>query len=183
MARKLSLFFTALAIAAFAAPALASAAPEITVNGTRAPIGTTLNGKSTNTTWKTELGNFTCGTVSFVSQVTANTGTTMAAKGTSPMTTSSCFFKGTTAFTIDDATLLSLHSATSGKGTVSLTYTATAFGLTCHYSNTALPFTYPVLGNTVTIAGELTASPAECGNTSIESTFMLTSPSGTVVLH
>lgn len=183
MARKLSLFLAAAAIVAFAAPALASAAPEITVNGARAPIGTQISGSSTNTVWKTELGNFTCGTVTFSGQITANTGSTFAGKGTSAMTTSSCFFKGTTAFTIDDATLLSLHSATPGAGTASLTYTATAFGLTCHYSNAALPFTYPALGNTLTVKGELTASPAECGNTAIESTFTITSPGGAVVFH
>ncbi len=183
MARKFSLFLAAVAVAAFAAPALASAAPEITINGVRAPTGSQISGSSTNTVWKTEFGDFTCGTVAFSGEITANTGSTMAAKGTAPMTASSCFFKGTTPFSVEDATLLSLHSATAGKGTVSLTYRAVETGLTCHYSNTALPFTYPASRNTLTIKGELTASPAECGNTSIESTFTISSPGGSVVFH
>jgi len=183
MTKKLSMLLAAAAVAAFAVPAAASAAPEITVNGVKAPVGTAINGSSANTTWKTEFGNFTCGTVSFSGEVTANTGTTMKSVANGPLTTASCFFKGTTPFTIDDMTLTSIHSATAGKGTASLTYTATQSGLACHFANSALPFTYPSKGNTIVLSGNLTASPASCGDTAIETTFTLTSPGGAVILH
>lgn len=183
MAKKFSLLLAAIAVVAFAVPAFASAAPEVTVGGARAPLGTEINGTSNNTITKTSIGNLTCATVEISGEITANTGSTVAGVASGPASTATCFYKGTTPITIDDPTLLSLHSGTAGSGTVGLTFEATLPSLTCHYSGTAVPFTYSSGGNSLNLKGALKASPAGCGTATIEGTYTVTSPSGAVVLH
>jgi hypothetical protein len=182
MAKKLSLLLAAFAVVAFAAPAFASAAPEVTINGLRAPVGTAITGTSTNFVIGTSIGNVRCAIVEFSAETTINNGSTVGVVGTSPFSTTKCSFKGGTPITIDDATLLSLHSSEAGKGTLGPTAEATLPELTCHYSGSAVPFTYTSGGNTLSITGSLKASPAACGAAVASGAFTITSPGGPVVL-
>lgn len=178
MTRKLGMLLAAVAVVALSVPAFAAANPTLTHEDNTgafvtAPLGSGILGTSTNTVTKTSIGNLTCATVEVTAELTHNTTGTVAAEGSGPANTATCFFKGTTPITIDDATLLSLHSSESGKGTASLTFEATLPGLTCHYSGAAVPFTYPATGDTIVLKGTLKASPLGCGTASIEGTYTL----------
>lgn len=186
MARKLSSLLTVLTVTvgvAVAVPALAIAAPEVTINGARAAMGDPINGVSTNTVFKTSIGNFTCATVEFEGEITGNNGTTFEIEAVSLMKTATCFFKGTTPITVHDPTLLSLHSNVPGSGTIGFTFDMTFAKTTCHYSSTSIPFEYSATGDSLQIKGGLVASPSGCGSASIEGTYELIAPGGAVVLH
>lgn len=185
MAKKLALLFAAaVSVCAVAVPASASAAPEMTVGGEKATLGTALSAVSTNTVFKTSIGNFTCASWGFNWEVTENTGSKFVGEGYGTGETSTCFFKGSTPFTVDDLTISSVTSTKSGSGTMALTFEMTLpKGLTCHLSGAAVPFTYNPGTSQFHLAGALSPTPEACFINSIEGTYAITSPGGAVVLH
>lgn len=179
MAKKLSLLLAAVAVVALTVPAFASAL-ELTIGGAKAKPGDAINGVSTNTITKTSIGNLTCATVEVFGEVTKNEATLVEGKGLEgvPAETTTCFYKGTTPITIDDPTLLNLKTTELGKGTASLTFEATLPELTCHYSGTAVPFTYAATSDVIHLKGSLKSNPVGCGTATIEGTFTLEGAGG-----
>jgi hypothetical protein len=164
MAKKFSLLMAAVAVLAFAIPAMASAGTVTSSAGVLAPVGTVITGTSSNTeTTNTKFGTLKCANVTVKGKLTENSGGKVAAKTEGVGSTKECKV-GTKELTITDPTLLSLSSTAAGSGTVGLTFEATVPAIgTCHFAGTAVPFTYTAGSDSIHVAGKLTATPAACG--------------------
>jgi hypothetical protein len=193
MIRKLSLVVAAVSVLAFVVPALASAAPAVTITkGTLAPVtnaektgpaDATITGISTNVeTTNTPLGTLKCKEFMVSGWLTKNNGTEVQAVDDPGAGNSAkeCV-AGTTELKIDNPTLVSL-SATAKAKTVDLSFTSTAGGLSCTYTGTAVPFTYTAGGSSIHIAGALKGSTEICGSPEIHGDFALSITGAAVIL-
>jgi len=184
MAKKFSLLIAAAAILAFAVPALANAAPQVTSSKeVTAKVGSTITGVSTDTeTTGTPLGTLKCGEVMVAGVLKKNTGTEVEAtddETAGANTTSNCTVEGQ-ALTIEKPTLTKLI-ATSSTKTVALSFTAKAKTVVCEYQGT-VPFTYTPGTGSIHIAGKLKdPARATCKEPEIHGDFAL-SISGTPVI-
>ena len=144
MAKKFSLFMAAMAVLAFAIPAMASAAPEVTSKaGTRAAVPQNITGTNVGhvLTTGTPFGTLTCNKVTLNGVLTVNSGTKVTGNaGTG--TTSECNVNNNP-LTITNITVTHLESTVVGSGVASFTFVADLpGGITCDYTGTNVPFTY-----------------------------------------
>ena len=164
MAKMLSLLAALIALVAFAVPTFARAAPAVTdPPGTLLSPGALL--QSTNigsVTTETSLGNLTCGSMSLTTELTSNTGTTVNERGIGEGSATTCSVGGK-AVSVTDITLKEKHSATTGKGTLNLTFVVHFPFVTCHFEVAVLPFIYNIATKIwKMIKGDLKGSPAAC---------------------
>jgi hypothetical protein len=179
MIKKLTLLAMAIAaIGAFAVPAMASAAQALTMPaGTLVSPGTGLVGTSHNTTTATSLGKLECETVELTGEVTENSGTTFAGKG-SGSTSGKCFLvKGETKkeIKITHIVLNSLMSEEGSKANVNFSFEADLPTITCTFSTGAggVTATY-VNGGSVLKLTNQTLGGGACGNGTINGEFTVT---------
>ena len=186
MAKKFNLLMAAVAVLAFAVPAMASAAPSVTSKaGTLAPVGTIITGTSTNTELSTNLGTLKCEKLIVKGKITENSGSSVKVTKEGEGTTSGCKV-GTEALTWTDLTLLNITSTVDKSGTVGLHFVMDLPGdVTCTYEGAAVPFTYTSGSDTITISGNLKPTPAACGaeaKTKFTGSYTLTIGSTPVIL-
>ena len=175
MAKKLTLLTMAIgAMLALAIPAMASASSLTMPEKTLVPVGTAIQGTSTDVVTTTSLGNLKCEKVTVNGKVTKNNGTEVEGTANGASTSSNCFFK-TNPIAIKNITLNNIKSTTIGSGTASLSFEAEVKPgeLNCKYSGSAVPFTYTSGTDSLLLSGGLTASPAACGTASIKGNFTL----------
>jgi hypothetical protein len=178
MARKLTLFLSAMALLAFAIPTFAHADAITSKAGVLAPKNSVVTGVSTNTvTTNTPVGTLECKNVTISATIDTNDGTNVAASGTGGSTVG-CEAGGKL-LTIDNPTMTTLTAGgLAGTTFVTLDFTATVGPVTCAYQNdsaTSVPFTYVKGSDTISIKGTLEdpARPA-CLTPTIEGDFTLT---------
>jgi hypothetical protein len=186
MAKKLSLAMAAIAaIAVFAIPATASAAPTVTMPaGTLVPVGTELTGTSTDAEITTSLGAIHCGTVHVNAELTKNNGTEVEAVGVGQGLATTCAFTAGEAITVTDVTLFKL-SATAAAKKLEFTLIADLGPVTCHFVTPAggINFTYVSGSDTITIAEQkLTATPAACRPGEFQASFTIETTAGGAVI-
>jgi hypothetical protein len=157
MSKKLSLLaMVVAALAAFAIPAAANAAPSITSSaGVLAPVGTILTAKSTNAKTVTSLATLTCREVAVNGELSENTGTSVMVERHGEGTTSGCEALGAS-IRITDPTLITL-TATPTLKTVKLTFIADILGASCHFEGD-LTFSYTAGSSSIHISGTVTSA-------------------------
>lgn len=185
MTKKLILLIgTAGALVAFAVPAIANAAPSLTMPaGTLVATGSGVTATSTNTVLATPLGNLTCAAVTINATVLENTGTSWKASAAAGKSTAQTCHLGTNAFLITNIKLNSLNVSAAAKVAI-LTFEADLPGnLTCHFESTAggTAVTYSAGSSSLHLAGGLVGSPEICGEegeVEIHGDFTLSTTSG-----
>ncbi len=192
MAKKFSLLMAAVAVFAFAIPALASATPTATKNAAEGtgsvPTGTVIKGTAVTTgtigtpkLTSTILGTIECNSLSITGKLVTNSGGTVTDTSGGAFTSANCTNKGNPV-TVTKIEVTDLLSTVSGKATASFTSIIDVAGLTCTFTGTSIPGTYTVGGNILTFnkAGTVDGSPAGCGNATLDAEFTLEyeTPSG-----
>ncbi len=187
MAKKFSLLMAAVAVLAFAIPALANAAPSVTSSkgvlakaSTETKNASTITGTSTNVVTKSSLGELKCEKVTVTAWLTKNTGTEVHATTDSGSQNKAVgCTAGGTPVEITDPTIVTLQANLAGSGTqtVSLTFTLPAVG--CTFTGT-VSFTYVPSSAVIHIAGSLTSTA--CGAATIAGDFTLEIGSTPVIL-
>jgi hypothetical protein len=187
MAKKLSLLIAAMAVLAFAVPAMASAtAPLTESNGTVVvPVGSGITGTSTNAKTKTSLGTLSCKKVELMGKVTVNEESTKGPKaeggaGEEEFTGSECEVEGVSV-PVKKIKLTNLKTGsglglTTGTGTATFSFTALIGSFDCVFTGTNVPFTYSTTTMTNSIKftnASLTGSPAACGTGTFSGDFEL----------
>jgi len=185
MIKRLTLVASVIAVVAFAAPAMASANPQLTMPaGTTVPKGTLITGTSTNAVTKTSIGELKCEKVVLNGEVTENSGTSVTGVGIGEGTTTTCTDNGAK-ISIVDVTLSDLHSSESEKGTATFSFKGELPVVgTCTYTGTGAPFTYVTNSDIIKFTeATLTASPKACGTAHLSGEFTLeTTGGGEVIL-
>jgi len=186
MAKKFGLLVTAIAVIAFAVPALASASTGVTQGGSLLSPGTVLKGSSTNTTTTTTLGTLKCATVGVSAELKKNSAAEgVEAVGNGETSTSTCTL-GSTPITIKNITLSKLSSTAgeSGTGKATLSFEAVlSASLTCKYVGTEDTLTYTSEGSSIKFSNiPLTATPAACGTAKLSGDFALTAGGSAVAV-
>jgi hypothetical protein len=177
MAKKLSLLLAAVAVFAFAIPAMANAAVGLTQGGSLVKFGTEIEGVSTNAVTTSSIGNVACEKVTLSGTITKNSKEAgVAGEGNGKSSTSKCFFKGTTAISITNIKLISISSGPTEdlNGKVSFSFEADLPGLTCKYTGTNVSGTISTGGVVTLKEAPLTVSPAACGTAKLDGDFTLT---------
>ncbi len=186
MAKKFSLLMAAVAVFAFAIPALASATPTLTKNASdppagSIPTGTVIKGTAVTTgtigtpkLTSTILGTIECNSLAITGTLTTNSGGTVTGTSGGLFTSANCTNKGNPV-TVTKIEVTDLLSTVSGKGTASFTSTIDVAGLNCVFTGTSIPFTYTVGGDIIKFekAGTVDGSPAGCGNATLDAEFTL----------
>lgn len=184
MAKKLSLVLAAVAVLAFAIPAVASAS-KATLNGALAPVGTQITGTGSDVTLNSELlGAITCETLNLNGEITKNDGTNVEGSGTNVSPTQAGCKNGKKAVTVTKVVVTKLASSVSGHGVLSFTSKVDVGTLECEFSATEIEGTY-VSGTNVLKAegaGPVIATPSSCGNATLTGSFALESESTPLIL-
>lgn len=164
MFTKSALFASVAAVLALIVPVLASA--EITDSeGKTIPVGSELEGTSTNTVLSTELGEVECASLTVFDKLTVNTESSTEAQSTKEGTSKECFVGGN-AITVTDLTMINWQVFPKfNNGVAKITEKIDFPGdITCHFEG-EVTFTYATNSDTMTIAGGvLKGTPAICGN-------------------
>jgi len=186
MPKKFGPLATAIAVLAFAVPALASASTGVKQGGSLLSPGTVLEGVSTNTTMTTTLGTLKCASVSVSAELSKNNAAEgFEAVGNGETSTSTCVL-GSTSFTVKNIILNKLTSgpSESGKGKVIFSFEMLlSSSLTCKYATTGASFTYPVEGSNLRLTNvPLTATPAACGEAKLSGLFSQTAGGSAVAI-
>lgn len=184
MTKKITLLATATALVAFAVPALAGAAPQITYPaGTRLAVGTAITGTSTNWVTTTSLGDIKCAKKTIPAVLITNSELSVEAKGSGEATTVNCSVEGESIKTTD-FTLTNLKSTTTGSGTATFSFKADLPVVgTCTYTAINAPFTYATGGSSINFyKATLAASPSACGTAKLDADVSLEKTSGGNVL-
>lgn len=182
MVKKFSLFMAAVAVLAFAIPALASASPTATgVDGKSLPVGTEITATAITTgvhgtpkLTSTILGTIECATLDITGTLTVNSGGTVTGNSGGAFTSTTCTNKGNpvsvTSIVVND-----LVTTVSGKATVHFTSVIDVAGLTCTFTGTNIPGTYTLGTDILTFnkAATVDGSPAGCGNATFDGEFTL----------
>jgi len=180
MAKKFSLLMAAVAVLAFAIPAMANAAPEVTISaGTTAKVGQVIKGESTNAKTQTSLGNITCAKTVINAKLTENTGTSVKVTGNGGGEAATCLLGGKEV-KVTDLTLTDLSASSAGQGTLRMTYVwDMSGGIVCHFVSPAggIPFTYTAGSSKITLTNaDFTATPAGCEPAFVTGEFTITNP-------
>ena len=188
MVKKLCLLMAGVAVLAFAIPAMANAAPEVTSSaGKTAAVGTNITGTNSGHVLLTgtPFGTFTCKTVTLNGQLTVNTGTKVTGNSGTGTCSGSELPSGWP-LTITHITVTHLESTVVGSGKASFTFVADLpEGFVCDYTGTNVPFTYVSGSSHITFsnAAGITAG-GFCGgpNMRFDGTFKIEIGSTAVIL-
>jgi hypothetical protein len=185
MIRRLALIASVLgALVAYVAPAVASAAPSLTMPvGTLVPKGTDFVAVSTNTVFTDVLGSHTCEAWTFSAEVTENSGTKIEGVGAGEGTSVGCRL-GSSVVTVTRINLLKLSSTVAGHGTMTVSFTEDLPGLTCSYESESggTPFTYVAAASSIHVSGTLKGTPAACGPEKVTGDFALAKKTGSLII-
>jgi hypothetical protein len=171
MFSKSALFATIAAVLALAVPAVASA--EVTDSeGKTIPVGSELEGTSTNTVLSTALGKVACTSLTVFDKLTVNTESSSEAESTKEGTSKECFAGGK-AITVTDLTMIHWQVFPAFNNGVAKITEKVDFpgGITCHFVG-EVGFTYVTNSDTMTIAGGvLVGTPAACGKAELNGNY------------
>jgi hypothetical protein len=188
MKLKIGSLLVAVAIVAFAAPAMAGASTGLTDGGVLVPVGTTITGSNVGsvTTTAATLGNTSCESLMFNVELNQNSAATgFTALGITTGSMSGCVWNGT-AVKATNVTVVEITSpgGSSGTGKASFSYEIDYPGLTCKYTASGAAFAYTAGSDAINFTkAPLTSSPAACGTTTFDASVTLSTPgSGTPIV-
>jgi hypothetical protein len=177
MSRRVVLFVMAVATLGLAAPAMASAAPVLTMPATTlVPLGTGIT--ATSSDWAlTEKGrSFPCEkNVELRGRVGTNsTANGVLLESAGVATTDHCGWRGANFFLFEDMTLHELVIKESGKGTATLSFTIAAGESGCTWTAKNAPFTYTAGTSTIKFnAVTMEPLPLICASNVLDADFTL----------
>lgn len=174
MARKAILLCTTVALFAASVPALASAAPTMTVGGSAVKVNETITATGVDIIFTSStVGDITCGQLNLGAQVTKNDDTNgVAMKSINQFTSGSCTNKNGTV----DITKLEIPFITanvSGSITISFTAEIDLGKLTCTFTGTSVPGGYKSGSDTITFSGATGIVGGACGTAKLDGSFTL----------
>lgn len=179
MLKRLSLATVAIALVAFASPAVSSASQVTKPAGVVLPVGSVLKAVSTNVKIATFLGTITCATVTMEAELTTNSGGTVTGKGKGTGVTSSCLLNGKTAVSVTVAKLKHFHLTSPSDGNAEVTFQVDLpAGIGCHFEDNA-SFTYTSGTSQLHLVGLPDGGP--CDPSVISGDFNFTSGGSSVV--
>ncbi len=170
MFSKSALLAVVALVLALAIPGVASA--ELTEGeGKTIPVGSELEGTSTNTTVSTALGKVTCEKVTIFDKLTVNNSSSSEAESNKEGVTSNCQVGGK-AIKLTDVTMIRWQVFPAfNNGTAKITEKVDFSGITCHFEG-EVGFTYVTNSDTMTIAGGvLKGTPGTCGNAELNGNY------------
>jgi hypothetical protein len=177
MIKKLSLLLAAVAVLAFAVPAMASAHKVTSKAGTLAAVGTIITGTGSDVTLTSSLlGPITCGTLTLTGELTVNDGTNVTGKGTTnnPPSTD-CTNEGQPVV----VTSVAISSLKAEGTETNVSFVATVDinspkPVECTFTGVKVPFTYTVGGDSIvfTKAAGIT-STGGCGPATLDGSFTI----------
>jgi hypothetical protein len=180
MAKKISLLLAAVAVIAFAVPALASATTGLTSPaGTLVPVNTAFRGTNVGAPVLTssKFGELKCAAVVLNGKITKNNESEGAeGVGSGESTASSCTLPGGGLFKVKNLELINIKSSASEKeeGRVSFKFTAFELPQECTFSATNDKFTYVTNSDVKTLLkAPLTVTGTNCGTATLDSSFTL----------
>lgn len=185
MTKKVNLALVAAVFVAVVLPAAAAAAPEITVGGKIAPLGTKLALHTGNFKIETSLGDITCETVETDQEVKSNTGSHIEAKTPTFWKAADCTLNKLFV-TPTELEFAVFTSNSKGKGAFAFDFEIHVPGLTkpCHFISTGVPFTYTSGSNSMNLTkADLVSTPTPCEPGLFSADITVTSAGGAVVLH
>jgi hypothetical protein len=177
MLKKFSLLLAAVAVLAFAVPAMASASAVTTQAGALIGTPTTVEGTGTNVILTSStLGSISCGTLNLVGTLTKNDGSTVegSASEQEPVTSDCTNTHGTV--TVTKLTLTKLFAGTVGgvqKQFVNFTSKVDIGALTCNITGTEVPFTYTAGDDKIVFTEATGATAAGCGTLKLDGSFTI----------
>jgi hypothetical protein len=189
MAKKISLLLAAIAVIAFAVPAMASATTGLTSPaGTLVPVNTAIRGTNVGTPIVTssKFGELKCSTVELNGKITKNNATEGAeGVGSGTSTASSCTLPGGGSFKVKNIELTSVKSpaSTPEEGTASFKFTAFELPQECTFTATNDKATY--VANTDSLKLEkaaLTVTGTNCGTATFDGTFTLETTAAAAII-
>jgi len=186
MAKKLSLLLAAVAVLAFAVPAMANAAVPTIQNSAGEPLGVPTNivgtGSEVNLT-SSSLGSIKCTTITLEGVLTVNdmtNGITGSNTGQPSPPTTDCT-KGKNTVNVTNVTLTDLSSTVGGDALASFTAEVDIGASTqCTFTGTNVTGTYANGGDILTFAAapNITSLPVACGTAKLDGSFTLEEKGG-----
>jgi len=165
MAKKFSLLLASMAMAAFAAPSIGSAAPALTdPPGTLVAPGALLQATNVgNVTVHSSLGVISCTTVGMTGELISNTGSTTTSIGVGLGFAGPCGV-GPKSVKLTDITLKHVHCSIIGICTTNILFVVhLPAGVTCNYESPNMSATYTSGGDVIKVTnGDLKGTPAAC---------------------
>jgi hypothetical protein len=189
MAKKLTFLLAAIAVLAFAVPAMASAAvPTLQEeSGTPVKTGTTIRGTGSNVILTSStLGEIKCTTITLEGVLSVNdmtNGITASNTGQVSPPTTDCT-NGTNTVNVTNVTLTDLKSTVGGVAKTSFTAVVDiGASTTCTFTGKEVEGTYANGGSvlTFTAATGITSSPVACGTAKLDGKFTLELTTGKAV--
>lgn len=171
MNKKIRPLLVAVAVVALSAPAVASAnTPTLFDHSGKVNTSAKILATSTNFEIKAAVGRIYCAKMTLTAEVTHNASGTVRAAGNGGGLTTLCQIEDVPpqSVAITDLTLAQLHTATSGSGTMNLSFEASFTfpgipTIQCSFASASVPFTYTagVTNDTIKVAnGNMAGTPA-----------------------
>jgi hypothetical protein len=189
MVKKLSLLLAAVAVLAFAVPAMASAHAVTSKAGTLAPKGTIITGTGSDVTLTSSvLGTITCTSLTLTGEITENNGTNVTGKGTSnnpPATGCTNNGNPVTVTSVAISRLAAEGTETNASFVATIDIKKPSETLECTFTGTKVPFTYTVGGNSLVFKnaeGGGILGTKGCGSATLTASFAIEIGSTAVIL-
>jgi hypothetical protein len=179
MAKKISLFLAAVAVIAFAIPAMASASTGLTKEGVLLPVEKAIRGTNVGAPIITssKFGELKCATVVLNGKITKNSESEGAeGVGSGESTATSCTLPGGGSFKVKEISLTSVKSLKSEveEGHVSASFTAFELPQTCVFTLNNAKFTFETNTDEVKLEKQpLTVTGTNCGTATFDGKFTL----------
>jgi hypothetical protein len=189
MAKKISLLLAAVAVIAFAVPAMASASTGLTSPaGTFLPVNTAIRGTNVGapTVTSSKFGTLKCEAVELNGKITKNNETEGAeGVGSGANTATSCTLPGGASFKVKNIELTSVKSlmAETEEGHAAFSFTATELPQECIFSATNAKFTYVTNTDVIKFTSvPLTVTGVNCGTATFDASFTLETTAGVGII-
>jgi hypothetical protein len=185
--RRFLIALTAVAVLACTASSVAGASTATVPAGAVAPVGTRFTTTGSDFIMQSNLlGTITCSTLNLNGEITKNSGGLVEGSGVNTSPEQSGCKTGEKAVTITSFEISKFLTSTSGKGTWSFAMKTDIASLGCIYTGTNVPFTYTSGTNVMQFAAAtatgIVGSPASCGTTKFQGSFVLESGSTPLIL-
>lgn len=184
MAKKVILLISAVAVLAFAVPANAAAATEVTQSaGVTAKVGTAFTATGSDFIVTSDLlGEITCEKLNFTGKLTTNDGTEFAGVGDGGFTTSNCF-NGKNSVSVTKFEVMNLTSKETGSVVMSFVTTMDIGTLSCTFTGANVPGKYTFGSNTITFSSASGIKGSSgCGTANLDTSFAIEISGTSVIL-
>ncbi len=187
MVKKLSLLVAAVAVLAFAVPAMASASALTNPGGggELTAVGTAITGTGSNVVLKSStLGEIKCETLTLSGKVVKNSGGEVEGSASNENPPTKNCKNGEKTVVVTKVELTKLFTSTSGSGTANFVAKIDVGSTACTFTGTSVPFTYTPKTTTgvITFTSAGGVSGGACGTAPLTGSFILKSSLGALTL-